>query len=162
MTMQIGSLLKTIPCWFWIGDYAGTTNYFTSSETFGTPPTKAFLYENPPYTTKGVITHIIYMLKPTNVQTYTLRLFRNNDWAGVDTLQATTAFLFQSAAGKAGSTLYTEPTTSAGATAASLNIPFTLWSTQQLFYQLEWSGAPGATSGVIYVKGICYDNMNST
>jgi hypothetical protein len=85
-------------------------------------------------------------MKPTNPVTYTLRLWQDNPTfaSGGDAgLNLIMQLLFQSAPAKASATRYEE----------AVNIPFSLQTPGIMWHSLEWTGAPGPTSGYIKVLG---------
>jgi hypothetical protein len=156
MTLQIGNLARQIPCWWWIGSTTGAEHYFDVSKGFGDSITQPFQFSNLNSLNVGaIINSITYYLVPTNAVTYRLRVYKNT--TDGTAINAATHILFEGAAAKAGSTLYIEPNqTGAG---AYLNIPaVTLFG---LYYGVEWTGAPGNTTGMIYVKGISYNQSGT-
>lgn len=138
---------------FRVAAYEGVgwgSHSFDTSQAINVKPTGVlYFFDGYPKMRWGVINRIVYYMKPTAVETYTLRLWNNNTDPAIDAgMDLLSALLFQSAALKAGATRYEEN---------NLNIPFKLITPGKMFYSLEWTGAPGITPGFIYVHGISYD-----
>lgn len=89
----------------------------------------------------GRIHRIHYRINPTNAVTYTLRIWSGSVAAAYG---LNMRMLYESPALQADDTDYDR---------AELDIPFVLIGAGAVFYSLEWTGAPGVTSGFITVEG---------
>jgi hypothetical protein len=123
-------------------DETGVLNVFETSQDKVTPPTLTvdnFAVSHPTMKT-GIILRIHYRLNPTAAVTYTLRLWRST---GVDPYELNLYLLYESPAAQADDTDYDR----------EVRIPMTLWLPGVLYYSIEWTGAPGNTTGFIEVTG---------
>jgi hypothetical protein len=123
-------------------DEAGAGDYFETNQIKTDQPT---LYINTrrshPTMRAGIINRIHYRLNPTNAVTYILRLW----WGSVAPDYASNIrLLYESPALQADDTDYDR---------ADLEIPFILCEPGLLYYSIEWTGAPGNTTGFIDVSG---------
>ena len=139
-------------------DYAGTLNYFETSQALGDTPT---LYI-PCVTNIGMpvysfeITSLRFYMNPTAAETYTLYLFEK---ASADNTENLSDIVFQSAAALVDSTQYIYHDSGSGSWPGLTTVDFTLPQTVhlaeegKLYYMLTWTGAPGNTPGFIKVHG---------
>lgn len=88
-----------------------------------------------------------YYLAPANAVTYELYLLESSV---TGTNSAYKATVFDSGAGKAGSTLYFD------IAANMLPVDVTLGEAGKLYFLLDWSAAPGDTTGFVQVRGEMY------
>jgi hypothetical protein len=128
-------------------DEDGTGNFFeTSQSKTDTPTLLVDTFKSHPQMKTGKILRIHFRMKPTNVaETYTLRLWRaalGPDYA------SNACMLYESAPLRADDVDYD---------IGELNIPFWLYTPGFLYYSIEWTGAPGNTSGFIEVTGEAVD-----
>ena len=140
-------------------DYAGTLNYFETSQAITDTATL----------TIDVVTNITglkpkrfwideirYYMNPTNPVTYTLYLLEG---AAVDDLTQKSKVVWQSAAGMVDGTEYVWRHVGFGSfpnpntVDASLPCICALDTVGKLYYIITWTGAPGDTPGYIKVKG---------
>ena len=89
----------------------------------------------------GIIRRIHYRLNPTNVVTYTLRIWR---MARAPDMQSNLDMLYESPALQADDVDYIDE---------DLNIPFSLGNAGDIYIGIEWTAAPGVTPGFIEVTG---------
>lgn len=122
-------------------DEDGTLDYFETSQIKTDAPTLMLHDLSHPTIKSGIIQRIHYRLNPTNAVTYILRLWR-----------ATTAADYQSNVNM----LYESPPLQADDTDydREVQIPFWLWTPGNFYYSIEWTGAPGNTTGFITVTGV--------
>jgi len=126
---------------YWKLDEAGAADFFETSQVKTDMPTLLFDRLSHPTMKSGIIHRISYRLNPTNAVTYILRIWRA---ATGDDYQSNANMLYESPPLQADDTDYDR---------AELAIPFWLWTPGNLFYSIEWSAAPGNTSGYIGVSG---------
>jgi hypothetical protein len=124
-------------------DTDGSGHAFDQSQDITTPPTKFFAILNPRRLNRGILNHLVYKIVPTAAVTFTLRLWHWNFGTN-----PTVWLVWQSAGGKVGGTVYEE---------TNLNAPFYLLSAGQFFYSIEWSAAPGVTTGSVEGQGVAFD-----
>lgn len=92
----------------------------------------------------GIIHRIHHRLNPTNAVTYTLRLWQ----AAIAADYASNMnMLYESPPLRADDTDYD---------VGELMIPFVLAETGNLYYSVEWTGAPGTTTGFVAVSGVAH------
>lgn len=89
----------------------------------------------------GKINRIHYRLNPTNAATYTLRVWCNAD---ADNYRSNLQMLYESPALQVDDTDYIEE---------DLDIPFNLTVVGIMYIGIEWTAAPGVTSGFVEVSG---------
>ena len=122
-------------------DEDGTGNYFETDQGENDTPTLYLSSGRTPNNMKsGIIRRIHYRLNPTNAVTYTLRLYAK---AVAPNYQSGMSKLYDSGAAKADDTEYD----------VAVEIPFILLVKGKLYYAIEWSAAPGDTTGYIEVMG---------
>lgn len=129
-------------------DYDGTADYFETDQALGDTPTlymTAFQLAN-----KIRIDQIRYQMTPTNDETYRLFLFRD---AQADDQRNESNIIFDSGAGRVSGEIYNE------VGAASNKVPVTdeLETAGRIYYLLDWTGAPGDTTGYIKIYGEILD-----
>jgi hypothetical protein len=136
----------------------GPYGFFSTSQDISTTPTRYLGDTYPPEfpnLKKGVLQRIHYWLKPTALETFTLRLWMGGAALGsLSAQQLLNSLIFESAAAKVGNTRYEEPNVLTG---TYLKIPFTLLSKGKLYYSVQWTGAPGPTLGYVDVYGLAYE-----
>jgi hypothetical protein len=123
-------------------DEAGVGDYFETSQTKTDTPTLMLDAWNHPTMTSGIIKRIHYRLNPTAAVTYILRLWRGSRAADYE---SNSLMLYESPALQADDTDYDR--------VADLEIPFVLQAPGGIYYSIEWTGAPGNTTGFIDVTG---------
>lgn len=90
---------------------------------------------------EGFINRIYYRFNWVAAETYTLRIWQ----AAIDAdYESAMSLLYESAALRANDTPYD---------AAELHIPFILATPGEMFYSIDWTGAPGNIQGFIQVTG---------
>jgi len=121
-------------------DEAGAGDFFETSQTKTDAPT-LLLPSTHPTMKAGLIHRIHYRLNPTAAVTFTLRL-----WSGTAAgdYESNLQMLYESPALQADDTDYDR---------AELVIPFRCAWPGALYYSIEWTAAPGNTSGFIEVSG---------
>jgi hypothetical protein len=92
----------------------------------------------------GLIHRIHFRLNPTNAVTYTLRIWQA---AIAADYESNMNMLYESPAARADDTDYD---------VAELVIPFILANTGMIYYSVEWTGAPGITTGFLAVSGVAH------
>jgi len=126
-------------------DFDGTLNYFETDQAITDTPT---LYmTGSPLATFIKIHSIKYQMTPTNAVTYELYLI---EAAAADNEEAESNIIFDSGAAQASGTVYNEI---AGAGTPKLPTIAKLADLARIYYLLNWSGAPGDTTGYIKVYG---------
>lgn len=120
---------------------AGGAASFETIQTKTDTPTLLLDMLSHPTMKSGIIHRIHYRLNPTNAVTYTLRLWRA---AAAGDYESNFNLLYESPPLQADDTDYDR---------AELIIPFWLWIPGNLYYSIEWTGAPGVTPGFISVTG---------
>lgn len=143
-------------------DYDGTANYFeTDQAIFGTPTLTITLSCSDPYfdVKKFRLENVRVLMDPANAVTYQLQLYSaaNADdyenasdfvWASKTALADKVAYNFSRSGYSEGNT-----TVSSGGAAYGLPAIVELEEANTLYYQIDWSGAPGDTKGFIKVQG---------
>ena len=127
-------------------DTDGTGNKFETDQPIGGTPT-LYLTVYPALTKRFKITSVRYYMNPTAAETYELYLFEQ---ASADNVQNLADVVFDSGAAQADSTSYA---VIEGDASGKLPIEVNLADSAKLYYQLDWSGAPGNTPGYIVVRG---------
>jgi len=124
---------------------SGAPGYFETDQAWGTTPTLSFV-GNP--AVQHVMIHTIkYQITPTNAVTYQLWLL---EAASAVDEQAEAEIIFASDAGQVGGTIYHWV---AGGSPAKLPIIARLTTAGTIYYMIDWSAAPGNSSGYIRVYG---------
>lgn len=124
-------------------DEDGALNYFETSQTKTDTPTLIVdTYQTHPTMKTGLIHRIHYRLNPTNAVTFILRLWH---FAMAADYTSNRCLLYESPPLQADDTDYDR---------AELIIPFYLYVPGWLWYSIEWTGAPGNTTGFISVSGV--------
>jgi len=126
-------------------DEAGAADFFETSQVKTDTPTLLFDILSHPTMKSGIIHRIHYRLNPTAAVTYILRIWRA---AAPADYESNVNMLYESPPLQADDTDYDR---------AELVIPFWLWTPGVMFYSIEWTGAPGNTSGFISVSGVKED-----
>jgi hypothetical protein len=127
-------------------DEAGAADFFETSQVkTDTPTLLVDTYRSHPTMKTGLIHRIHYRLNPTAAVTYILRIWRA---ALADNYASNACMLYESAPLRADDIDYD---------VAELNIPFWLYTPGNLYYSIEWTGAPGNTTGFIEVTGEAVD-----
>jgi len=121
-------------------DEAGALDSFETVQTKTDTPTLTLIASHPTMKS-GMIHRIHYRLNPTAAVTYTLRLWRG---ASADNYQSNLDMLYESPALQADDTDYDR---------TDLDIPLICPNPGVIYYSIEWTGAPGNTSGFIEVSG---------
>jgi hypothetical protein len=123
-------------------DEDGVLNTFEVDQDKVTPPTLLLdLYQTHPTMKTGIIKRIHYRLHPAvGAETYTLRLWRATR---ADPYALNLQMLYESPAAQVEDTDYDR----------LVEIPFSLETPGQLYFSLDWTGAPGNTTGFISVEG---------
>lgn len=127
-------------------DTAGTSDYFETDQEIGDTPT-LYIQMYPTTIKKFKINSIRYYMDCTNAVTYELYLLEQ---ASADDVQNLVDVVFDSGALKADVTSYMNIE---GDASGKLPIIVNLADAGKLYYQLDWSAAPGDTKGYIVVKG---------
>lgn len=136
------------PFFYGLLDEDGSANYFETDQAVTDTPTlklggDSSGHKHPPTLDTGVIFRIHYYMVPTNAVTYTLRF---NSHALAANVHSRMHMLYESPAAQASGTVYDR----------EVEIPFDLATIGELFFMLDWSGAPGNTYGFIGVSGLHY------
>lgn len=140
---RIGKWRKENVFVFYKLDEDGVLNVFETDQDKVTPPTLLVdTFISDPTMTKGIIKRIHYRLNPTNAVTYTLRLWRATV---ANAYELNLNLLYESAAAQVDDTDYDR---------AELEIPTSLVVPGSLYYSIDWTGAPGNTTGFIDVSGV--------
>ena len=123
-------------------DEDGALNIFETSQAKTIPPTLGLLtFRSHDAMRQAFINRIHYRLNPTNAATYTLRLWRASV---ANAYELNLSMLYESPAAQADDTDYDR---------GELNIPVFLSTLGLIYYSIEWSAAPGNTTGFIDVSG---------
>ncbi len=135
-------------------DYAGTSNFFTTDQAFGTTPTLTITLSctQPNVDIKKFrLEEVHYQLDPTNAVTYQLYLLEATN---ADDYESGSDVVFESASSQADNTRYIHVQGGFGTT-ASYKLPriVELETAGTLYYMIDWSAAPSSTKGYIKVKG---------
>ncbi len=129
-----------------IVEYAvGADNYFETDQAMGDTPTLSFV--GAPAVLNIRIHTIKWQMNPTAAETYQLYLLER---ASTDDQQQESDIIFDSGAGMVGGTIYTQVP---GGSPAKLPIDVKLDDLGEIFYMLDWTGAPGNTGGYIKIYG---------
>ena len=123
-------------------DEDGTGNYFETSQSI-TDTWTLLLYCHPHALGSGIAHTVRYQLTPTNAETYTLFL---GAYGAAEDLPQAMRMIYESATLRASGTRYA---------ATNLDRAFELYTGGYIYYAVEWSGAPGNTTGYIYLTGEC-------
>ena len=127
---------------FLLLDETGALTTFQTSKTKTDTPTQTVNgFQTHALLKSGKILRIHYRLNPTNAVTYTLRFWR---WAVANDYESNLYLLWESPPLQADDLDYDR---------AELNIPFFLCENGKMYFSIEWTGAPGVTSGFISVEG---------
>jgi hypothetical protein len=121
-------------------DEAGAADYFETSQIKTDAPT-LLLDASHPTMKSGIIHRIHYRLNPTNVATYILRLWHGT---AANDYESNMQMLYESPPLQADDIDYDR---------AELIIPFRCSWPGAMYYSIEWTAAPGNTSGFIVVSG---------
>ena len=117
------------------------TDFETSKSKTDTPTLWLNTYYHPLSLTSGLIKRIHYRLNPTNAETYTLRIWST---AVAADYESNMNMLYESPSAQADDEDYDR---------CELDIPLKLVYPAKIWFSLEWTGAPGTTSGFIVVSG---------
>jgi len=128
-----------------IVDYVGTLNYFETDQAMGTTPTLSFV--GAPAAENIMIHEIRHQLTPTNAVTYQLYLL---EAATADDQQQEAEIIFDSGSGQVSGAIYKQV---AGGSPAKLPTLAKLTTAGTIYYMVDWSAAPGDTTGYIKVYG---------
>lgn len=127
-------------------EYASSAlNYFESDQPLGTTPTLSFV--GSPAIQDALIHTIKWQFTPTNAVTY--RLYLLQDAQAVDERSESDIF-FDSGAGLAGGSINIQV---AGGSPSKLPVHVRLATAGTIYYLIDWSAAPGDTTGYIKVYG---------
>ena len=124
-------------------DEAGTLNYFETDQAETDTPTLT-IKTAPSKVKKGRIRRVHYRLNPTNAVTYDLYIF-----------MASKAGNYESEAMKVfdSNDVIADSADDAEYDGQLLDVPFYLEDDGLFYYIINWSGAPGNTTGYIVVEG---------
>jgi hypothetical protein len=143
-TSRMGKWKKRSTFMFYELDEDGVLNTFEVDQDKITPPTLLLdLFQTHPTMVTGIIKRIHYRLNPTNAVTFTLRLWRATK---ANPYELNLAMLYESPAAQVDDTDYDR-------NGDEIDIPFSLETPGQLYFSIDWSGAPGNTTGFISVEG---------
>lgn len=126
-------------------DYDGVLNYFETDQALGTTPT-LYMTGTPAATTSAQIYTVKYQFTPTAAVTYQLYLLEDSQ---ADDQRSESNIIFDSGAAQASGTIYIET----GGASAKMPINVKLATAGRIWYLIDWSGAPGNTTGYIKVLG---------
>lgn len=121
-------------------------DFETSYAKTETPVKSLDTTKYPPTLIEGIIKRVHYRLNPTNAVTYTLRLYAG---AQADNYASNLRLLYESPALQADDVDYDD-----GLPNNPNGIPFRLATQGKIYFAIEWTGAPGTTSGFIQVEGV--------
>lgn len=127
-------------------DTDGTGNYFETDQAIGVTPT-LFLTVYPSLTKRFKITSVRYQMTPSAAETYELYLLEQSS---ADNVQNLADIVFDSDSAQTSGTSYM---VLEGDASGKLPIEVNLADSAKLYFQLDWSGAPGNTTGYISVRG---------
>jgi len=96
-----------------------------------------------------LLTKVIYYMNPTAAVTYTLYLLSDNVAAATTEARR---LIYQSEAARADSVVYMET----GYGGNKLPVQATLMDLSVIWFKLDWTGAPGNTTGFIRCEGLVY------
>jgi hypothetical protein len=123
-------------------DEAGVGDYFEVDQDKVTVPTLLLdTYRTHPTMKSGKILRIHYRINPTNAVTFTLRLWSTN--LVVNPYELNLVMLYESPAAQVDDTDYDR----------EVEIPFVLETPGSLWYSIDWTAAPGNTTGFIEASG---------
>lgn len=127
-------------------DYDGTANFFETDQPLGTTPTLSMT--TLPATAKYArIDSVKYQMTPTNVVTYELYLLED---AQADDQRSESDVFFDSGAAQASGSVYIN---TGGGSTPKLPIVVNLGTVATIYYMIDWSAAPGDTTGYIKISG---------
>ena len=126
-------------------DADGAANYFETDQPIGTTPTLFFVL-TPSTVRRFRLTSVRFYMNPANAVTYELYLL---EAATADDVYNLSDVVFDSDALKADSVAYSYT----GSNSTKLPTDVYLHSPPYLYYMIDWSAAPGDTSGYIEVRG---------
>ena len=129
-----------------VEDFTAVDNEFETDQPLGTTPTLSFP-TTPATAQYARIDTIRYQLTPTNAVTYQLYLLEDNQ-ANDENSQADV--FFDSGAAQASGTIYIQV---AGGSTSKLPITINLRDIGTVYYLVDWSAAPGDTTGYVRVYG---------
>lgn len=124
-------------------DSDGSSGYFTTDQPLGTQPTLSMTL-TPSTAKRFMLESVRFYMNPTAAVTYQLLL---SERSSSDTVTSYGDIVFDSGAGMADDTIYI---VSRGDKLPHLVV---LSTAATLYYQIDWSGAPGDTSGYILIRG---------
>lgn len=124
---------------------SGAPGYFETDQVWGTLPTLSFV--GTPAVRHVMIHTVKYQITPTAGETYQLWLLEG---ASDNDEQSEAEIIFASAAGQVGGTIYQW---GAGGAPAKLPVLARLTTAGEIYYMIDWTGAPGNSSGYIRVYG---------
>jgi len=127
---------------YWRTDEDGADDIFETDQAF-TDTFTLVLAGDPIDLASGRFLTVTYSLTPTNAVTYQLFLA---GWANADNVLQASQTIYASAAGKASGTFYQY----------EIDVVIDLITPGVIYYAIDWSGAPGNTSGFIWVSGETY------
>ena len=126
-----------------------TSNGITNAAAFNTDhavtetPTQ-YLTTDPWFVQYGMILEIAYQINPTTAETYQIMLFEGKAGTKYD---IASKMLYQSAALLVDDTYYL---------IQDRQVIFNLDEIGKIYYNTDWTGAAGVTSGLLRVSGVCY------
>lgn len=123
----------------------GTPGYFETDQAMGTEPTLSFV--GAPAVLNILIHTIKWQITPANAVTYQLYLLER---ASANDEQQEADIIFDSGAGMVSGTVYVQV---AGGSPAKLPIMANLETAGTIYYMVDWSAAPGNSSGYIRIYG---------
>ena len=124
---------------------SGAPGYFETDQAWGTTPTLSFA--GSPLVNHILIHTIKHQITPTNAVTYQLWLL---EAASAVDEQSEADIIYDSGAGQVGGTIYHVV---AGGSPSKLPISARLLTAGEIYYMIDWSAAPGDSSGYIKVYG---------
>jgi len=123
-----------------------TTDIFEDDEALGSGVAAThYITVTPGWVTAIQIQRVNYMMDPTNAVTYQLHLLEDNP---VNAVTESQFLIHSSAAARADGTYYF-----AAGDANGLPQDCYLGEPGRIYYKLDWTAAPGATTGVIAIRG---------
>lgn len=123
-------------------DEDGTGNNFETDQAKTDTPTLTLAsFLDPAIISRGKINNYKYRLNPTNAVTFVARL-----WEGAYAANYASNFrmLYETPAAQVDDEDYDR---------AEMDIPFILDSSGNMYYSIDWSGAPGNTPGYMRISG---------
>lgn len=124
-------------------DVDGTLNLFETDQVETDTPTQQFTTVDPANLQQGIILRIHYLLNPTAAETYRLNLYEN---AYADNMTNRLRRFYRSDDLRADLLHYD----------IEVEIPIKLEYAGRLYYQTEWTGAPGNTLGFCEISGVVH------